>query len=180
MMRLLVLLISGSLLILASCKKTSNPNNETEHSAVNGVELIFRQGTNVVGTFVAEDPDGDGGSPPTRIDPITLTAGQVYTAQIVIKNISNGIVKDITPTIQQQGREHEFFYLPAGVAVTITKTDKDVNGFPLGILSGWTAGAAGNGSVTVKLMHKPLIKGPNDDPSKGHSDLQVVFPLRIQ
>jgi len=172
-----LLILIGS---IASCKKASNPNNETEHAAVNGMELIFRQGATVVGTFIAEDPDGDGGNPPTRIDRITLNAGQAYSVQIVIKNISNGVIKDITPTIQQQGREHEFFYLPSGVNVTITKTDKDSNGFPLGIQSTWTAAAAGTGNVTVKLMHKPLIKGPNDDPSKGHSDLQVVFPITVQ
>lgn len=180
MMRIPALLIGGLLFMQVSCKKASNPNNETEHAAVNGVELIFKQGGTTVGTFVAEDPDGDGGNPPTRIDQINLSAGQAYDVQIVVKNIANGVVRDITPAIQAQGREHEFFYLPAGVNVTITKTDRDANGYPLGILSNWVAGTASNGSVTVKLMHKPLIKGPNDDPSKGHSDLQVVFPIRIQ
>ncbi len=181
----MIRILSASCLFLlfataAGCKKASNPNNETEHAAVNGVELIFRQGTTVVGTFIAEDPDGDGGNPPTRIDRINLNNGQSYTMQIVVKNISNGVVKDITPTIQQQGREHEFYYLASGVSVAVTKTDRDSNGFPLGIQSTWVAGAAGSGNVTVKLMHKPLIKGPNDDPSKGHSDLQVVFPITIQ
>lgn len=168
------------LLSAGSCKKVATPNNETEHAAINGVELIFKQGNNVVGNFIAEDPDGDGGNPPTRIDRILLNSGQAYTVQVVIKNISNGVVKDITPTIQQQGREHEFFYLPTGLTLNITRTDKDSNGFPLGIYSNWSAAAAGIGTITVKLMHKPLIKGPNDDPSKGHSDLQVTFPVTVQ
>lgn len=164
----------------SSCKKTSVPNNETEHNAINGVELIFKQGSTVVATVVAEDPDGDGGNPPTRIDPIDLKAGQTYAASIVIKNISNGVVRDVTSEIQLQGKEHEFFFIPGGVNLTVTKTDKDANGFPLGIQTSWTTASAGTGTVMVKLMHKPLIKGPNDDPAKGHSDVQIIFPVRVQ
>ena len=170
-----------ALLIISGCKKADNPNNETEHEAVNRVELIFKSGSTVVATYIAEDPDGDGGNPPSRIDKINLLAGSSYTVEVVLKNVSNSVVKDISQSIRDQGKEHEFYFLPSGINVTITKTDKDANGYPLGFNSTWTASTSkSTGKVQLKLMHKPRIKGAADDPSKGHSDLTIDFPAEIQ
>jgi hypothetical protein len=33
--------------------------------------------------------------------------------------------------------------------------------------------------VLIKLMHKTGIKGPADSPDLGHSDLQLVMPLKL-
>ena len=163
------------------CKKANNPNNETEHEAVNGVDLIFKQGSTVVATYTAEDPDGDGGNPPSRIDKIVLQAGVTYNVEVRLRNISNGVSKDISASIKSQGKEHEFYFLPSGVAISVLKTDTDSNGFPVGFNSTWTAGTTkATGKVQLKLMHKPRIKGPNDDPSKGHSDLTIDFITEIQ
>lgn len=179
-MKKFIFLIFIGTLMQVGCKKTSVPKSETEHKAINGIELIFKQGSNVIGNFIAEDPDGDGGNPPSRIDQITLMSGKVYDVQIVVKNITGSAVNNITEEIKQQGKEHEFFYSPNGINLIIAKIDKDANGFPLGIQSSWSTTSPGTGSVIVKLMHKPLIKGPNDDPSKGHSDVQISFPVKIQ
>lgn len=169
------------LLTAAGCKKANKPNNETEHEAVNGVDLIFKQGTTVVATYTAEDPDGDGGNPPSRIDKITLQAGASYTVEVVLRNISNGVSKDISASVRSQAKEHEFFFLPSGIALTVVKTDTDSNGYPVGFNTNWTVGTTkSTGKVQLKLMHKPRIKGPNDDPSKGHSDLTIDFVTEIQ
>lgn len=169
------------LLAVVSCKKASAPKDETEHEAINAVDITFKQGGTVVATFTAEDPDGDGGNPPTRIDEILLNAGTTYTVDVALRNISGGISKDVSASIQAQARDHEFFFLPSGLSVTITKNDRDSNGFPVGFNSTWITGATtGTGTLQLRLMHKPRIKGPNDDPSKGHSDLSINFPLRIR
>ena len=163
-----------------SCKKTNTPQDEAEHEAINGVDLVFKVGGATVATFTAEDPDGDGGNPPTRIDRITLQPGQSYTTEVVLRNIVNGTSKVVTSSVSSQAVHHEFYYLPSGVAVNISKTDKDANGYPLGLNATWTTTTSGTGTLLFKLMHKPRIKGPNDDPSKGHSDLNVSFPMTIQ
>jgi hypothetical protein len=164
-----------------ACKKANDPNNETEHEAVNAVDLKFFQEGVLKATFTAEDPDGDGGAPPSRIDTIKLSpSANPYNVQIIVKNISNGVVKEVNQAIQEQGTSHEFYYLPNGVEIPIIKKDRDANGYPLGLLSDWSVNTTGTGKVTVKLMHKTLIKGPNDPPSKGHSDIQIEFPLKIQ
>jgi hypothetical protein len=171
---LVFLFITGIL----SCKKPSVANNENEHEAINKVELIFTSPSSTT-NFVAEDPDGDGGMPPTRIDTIKLTAGQTYDVQLRVINMVSGVEKDITPTIVSQGRSHEVFFITTGASALITKTDRDLSGYPIGIRSSWVAGATASGSVLIKLMHKTGIKGPSDSPDLGHSDLQLAMPLKL-
>jgi hypothetical protein len=163
-----------------SCKKASMANNETEHQAINRIEMLFKQGGNTVATIVAEDPDGDGGNPPSRIDNIRLDINKTYDVEVKFLNIVNGVSKDITPSIVQQARQHEVYYILSGLTFPIEKKDKDANGFPLGLISQWKTGnAVGQGTVLLKLMHKPLIKGANDDSSKGHSDIAISFSLNV-
>lgn len=164
-----------------SCKKASMANNETEHQAINRVEMLFKQGSTTVSTIVAEDPDGDGGNPPSRIDNINLDINKTYDVEVKFINIINGVSKDITPTILQQAKQHEVYFILSGLSLSIEKKDKDDNGYPIGLVSQWKTGnAGGQGTVSLKLMHKPIIKGPNDDPSKGHSDIAISFNLNVK
>jgi hypothetical protein len=174
-----------SLLILFSfaafsCKKTTSPNDENEHEAINKVVLTFSLPGGAAQTFLAEDPDGDGGNPPIRVDTIRLVKNQSYTVSFQVFNVVSGVEKNITPTIIAQGRSHEVFFIPSGVALSITKTDRDLSGFPIGVSSTWQTSGPANGQVLVKLMHKTGIKGPNDSPDKGHSDLELPMPVRIE
>ena len=174
------MLASFAVLTMMSCKKDAEkPNDESEHEAVNSVTFTFSDNSGTTRVFKLEDPDGDGGNPPTRIDNITLQANKTYTMQVTLQNISGGTTKDITSSVQSQSKNHEFFFLPSSVAVTITKTDKDANNYPIGLASSWTTTATGNGTVRIKLMHKPFIKGPNDAATVGHSDLDINLPLII-
>ncbi|NDC77598.1 MAG: hypothetical protein EBZ67_06980 [Chitinophagia bacterium] len=174
-----ILLLLGVSAGILSCKKASNPNDENEHEAINKVELSFSRPGAAVATFVMEDPDGDGGNPPSRIDTIRLLSNQTYTLNVRILNIVSGRETDLTPSIIAQGKAHELYFIPSGLNLSVTKTDKDAAGYPVGVTSTWTVGAAGTGSVQLKLMHKAGIKGPNDAPTVGHTDLQVVVPARV-
>lgn len=176
--KIIILSILSLVMGTTACKKASDPNDENEHEAINKISLSF-SGAGATATFTIEDPDGDGGNPPTRIDTIRLKAGQTYTSAIAFKNLSGGTERDLTAGIAAQGKAHEVFYLPTGVTLTITKTDKDANGYPLGLNASWVVGTAGTGSIMLKLMHKSGIKGPNDAPTLGHSDVQILVPVRI-
>jgi len=174
-----LLLVFAWMILLPGCKKPSDANDENEHEAINKLELIFRQPGQPDRLFVAEDPDGDGGQPPTRIDTIRLVAGQTYTVQFRALNIVNGVVRDISSTIQSQANAHEIFFVPSGLSFQIVKLDKDSRGFPLGLQSTWLAPVTGVGSVLVKLMHKTGIKGPADSPDLGHSDLELLMRTEV-
>lgn len=168
-----------ALLLFNACKKASTPNDENEHEAINKLEIVFSEGGTVVGNFIVEDPDGDGGNPPARIDTIKLTAGKTYTAVISFKNIVGTVVKDLSAKIQTQANAHEIYYITNGLAINITKNDKDPLGRPLGLNSTWQTSAAGSGSILVKLMHKPFTKGFNDSPDVGHSDISIAMPVKV-
>jgi len=167
------------LLLPLSCKKPSNANDENEHEAINKLTLTFSRPGEPSLVFIAEDPDGDGGQPPSRIDTLRLAVAQGYSTEIRFINIVNGVERDITPTIIAQGRSHEVFYITTGVQVGIVKTDRDLSGFPIGVNSTWQTGPAAVGTVLIKLMHKTGIKGPSDSPDLGHSDLQLPMPIRL-
>ena len=103
-----------------------------------------------------------------------------YNVTVKIYNIANGVVKDVSATVLMQATSHEFYFIPSGVSVTIQKTDKDKNGYPIGFLSTWQTANAGTGSLLFKLMHKTALKGPNDGPNVGHSDIQLNLPIVIK
>ena len=164
-----------------SCKKASMANNESEHQAINRIEMLFKQGGTTVSTIVAEDPDGDGGNPPSRIDNINLDINKIYDVEVKFFNISNGVTKDLSSTILQQAKQHEVYFIISGLTLPVEKKDKDDNGFPIGLISHWKTGnAVGKGTVLLKLMHKPLVKGANDDPNKGHSDIAINYTLNVK
>jgi hypothetical protein len=174
---LVVLVFAG----LVSCKKTATPADENEHESVNKIEFTFNTTGSAASVFVMEDPDGDGGNPPSRIDTIKLNAGATYTLDVKTYNIVNGVQKDITSVITSQSSSHELFFIPTGVTLTITKNDKDRNNYPVGLNSTWVVGSAATGSLRFKVMHKPAgLKGPNDAPTVGHSDIDLNIPIKLQ
>jgi len=181
--RLFFLFVVGSLsgFYLSSCDKTKNPKAETEHEAITTLSLVFSQGGVVLDTFKFDDPDGVGGLPPQQSDTIRLQQNQSYDVRVSFTNKTKTPPVDVTPTIVRQGFAHEVYYLPNSLSIEIEKTDLDGLGLPLGLVSIWRTGAAsGTGAVRVKLMHKPSVKGANDSPNLGHSDVDVFFQTILQ
>jgi hypothetical protein len=162
---------------MVGCKKETPPN-EQEHEAITTISLIMNAGA-VRDTFQFDDPDGDGGLPPNRLDTIRLSLNTSYQVEIKLFNKTKNPVEELTPVIKQQAISHEFFYLPEQLSLLVTKTDLDNVGLPLGIMSVWQTSAPDTGFVRIRLMHKPLLKGPQDGPEKGHADLDVKFPIQV-
>ena len=165
--------------IVWSCDKAASPNNEQEHEAITSLALIFTNNS-FIDTVWFDDPDGDGGNPPVLLDTIKLSDSTNYQLAIRLFNKTKNPVQEITEVIRQQGRAHEFYFLPNQLNLAINKVDRDNNGFPLGLSSTWQTFQADTGIVRVKLMHKPIVKGPQDGPEKGHSDADVNFPIIVQ
>lgn len=165
--------------IVWSCDKAESPNNEQEHEAITSLALIFTNNS-FIDTVWFDDPDGDGGNPPVLLDTIRLSDSTNYQLTIRLFNKTKNPVQEITEVIRQQGSAHEFYFLPNQLNLAINKVDRDNNGFPLGLSSTWQTFQADTGIVRVKLMHKPIVKGPQDGPEKGHSDADVNFPIIVQ
>lgn len=182
------------LLLVAACGgDDTGPSNENE--LITTVILTFEDGAAST-VFEFDDPDGDGGDPPT-IDPLNIPAG-TYAVTVGFENRLENPPEDIAAEVADEADEHQVFLTgsavdgPAsdqpGAPFTHTYADQDGNGLPIGLDNTIVAGS-GTGELTVTLRHLPPV---NDQPVKtadtaaqvrdggfssigGQNDVQVTF-----
>jgi hypothetical protein len=184
----------SAILLLAACGDDGGPDGN-ENELITTVILTFQGGASE-DTFEFDDPDGDGGDPPT-IDPLNIPAG-TYTVTVAFENRLESPPEDITAEVADESDEHQVFLTgtavdgPAsdqpGAPFTHTYADQDANGLPVGLENTIVAGS-GTGELTVTLRHMPPV---NDQPTKtadtaasvrdggfssigGQNDVQVTF-----
>jgi len=147
------LLLSATALFLVSCSNDDNgPVNEEE--VITTVTTTLSGGGQVI-TLTSRDLDGDGPNAPVVTVSGNLVANTSYTGAVAFLNETQSPAEDITVEVEEEGVDHQVFYqLPAGLG-TITYTDLDLNGKPIGLTFTLTTGNAGTGSLTVTLRHLP-------------------------
>ncbi len=175
------LLLALMLLPLAftACDSTEPDEGPGEEELITKITLTLSAGGSTV-TASANDPDGDGSG--FEIDTINLASGTTYTGSIALSDEING--EDITEEVGEEAAEHQFFYTVGGQAsnrVSVTITDKDENGLPVGLefTLAVSGGGATNGTLRVILSHF------DDDPKNGtdqsdETDVDVTFPIAVQ
>ncbi|MBX2979047.1 MAG: type 1 periplasmic binding fold superfamily protein [Flavobacteriales bacterium] len=181
-------LIAG---VTVGCKKEDpvapTPSNPpvNEQELITTVKLHFHSADGTEHKhFIWRDLDGDGGAAPV-ITYDTLTAGTVYEVSIELLDESQNPAEDITEEVEEEGDEHQFFFVVTGANMGIVYMDADANGDPIGITSMWSAGMASTGTVTVILRHEldkdaPGVSGGDITNAGGDTDVEVTFPLVIQ
>ena len=201
-MKISILLVSLCSLLAIGCGHADDGHDDHENEVITTVSLSFTPaggGAAIVAAF--DDPDGDGGDPPT-IDTIDLVAG-AYTAALVFENGLESPPEDITEEIADESHEHQIFFTgsavdgPAsdnpGAPLAHSYADQDVNGLPIGLVNTFTA-TAGAGELTVTLRHLPPVGGTavkTEDIAAdvreggfsaiaGTSDSQVNFSVVVQ
>jgi hypothetical protein len=162
-----------------ACKKDKPEVNEEE--LITTVELKFTEvGTTNVSTFKFRDPDGEGGAPPVQFDNIILAPNKAYDMVITLKDESKTPAVDITEEVREEAADHQFYFVPSAVNVTVSNLNTDAAGLPLGLSSRWTTTAASTGLVKVVLKHKPGLKAAGDPISKGDTDIELDFVTKVQ
>jgi len=159
---------------VVSCKKDDGPDDENE--LITTVLLTFTSdGGGVSQTFAWRDIDMSG-SP--VIQPISLTAGTMYTLSVEILDETKNPAEDITEEIEEEDDEHQIFYFsnPGGL-LTLEYQDQDANGLPVGLKMRVVAGAAGTGTLRAVLKHAPGIK--DGQFGTGSTDFDVTFPVTL-
>ena len=199
---LILLLITGSLIFLNSCKN-DDPEPENVPELITKVTLKFTQaGGGSVVTVTATDPDGEGVQDIKVDGPINLIKGTQYTLSL---DLINGLYKpgdagyNITTEVEEESDEHQFFFRfiegvfssPTGTgnikdnasstAGSINYLDKDVNNLPLGISTSWKSSntAVSNKSFRLVLKHQPGIKSTASTSLDGESDLDISFVVNV-
>jgi len=195
------LITTLSLLATGACGHDDH-GDHSENEVITTVTLSFTpSGGGAAQTFTANDPDGDGGDPPT-VDDIALTVG-AYDLTVTFANGLENPPEDITVEISDEDDEHQIFFTgsavngPAanntGAALGHTYADQDGDGNPVGLANTIDA-VAGTGDLVVTLRHVPPVSGA---PTKtatlaaevssggfnsigGSSDANVTFSVTVQ
>lgn len=162
----------------SSCEKDDHSHDEEE--LITTVNVIATEVGGAATTFTFRDTDGPGGMAPSKFDSIILNANKTYSVSIQFLNESVTPAEDITKEIKEEDDEHQLYFQPTGVALTVSGLDADSKGLPLGLTSTWTAGAVGKGSMKVTLKHKPGTKAAGDPVTKGETDVEIDFGVRLR
>jgi hypothetical protein len=162
-------------LSFAACK---DKDDETEEENITTITVQIT-GNGTTQSFTANDSDGD--EVFNTIDTIKLSANvSNYSSAMKVLDRSATPEVDLTSEIDEESNEHLFTYSVAGPSgLSISNLNKDKSGNPFGMTATWTTGAAGVGSVTIRLFHEPTDKNNTSSPG-GDTDFEVTFPVRVQ
>lgn len=189
--------------LLAACGEDDDHGHGHEQEVITTVTLTFTPpggGAPIVAEF--DDPDGDGGAPPT-VDAITLEAGTTYAVTVGFENRLEAPAEDITLEIRDEAEDHQVFFTGTAVdgpasaqpaaPLAHTYVDTDADGLPLGLANQIVA-SAGTGQLTLTLRHLPAVNGVATKTADlatqvrehgfaaigGETDAQVTFDVTVQ
>lgn len=176
-----------ALLVIPAIFSTSCSNDD---APVNEEEVITTVTTTLVGggqtiTLTSRDLDGDGPNAPVVTVSGNLVAGTTYTGSTTFLNELESPAEDITVEVEEEGADHQVFYqLPSSIG-TVTYTDTDANGRPIGLNFTLVAGTSGStGTLTVTLRHLPNktasgVSGGDITNAGGNTDAAVNFSVAV-
>jgi hypothetical protein len=164
----------------ASCDKEDDVDPNEEELITTMKVTLTEQGTTTPQVFTFKDIDGPGGQAPAPFDSIIINANKTYAASVQFLNESISPADDITLEVNAEADDHQVYYESSIPELTVTNLNTDAQGLPLGITSTWTAGAVSKGTIKITLKHKPGTKAAGDPVSKGETDLEIGFGVRLK
>lgn len=172
-------------LLVWSCNNDDNtPPAVNEEELITTVKVTLTNGGNVI-TLQSKDLDGDGPNAPVVTVSGNLTANTTYSGIVEFLNESVNPVENITDEIEEEDEDHQVFYQLASGLGTLTYTDADSNGKPVGLTCSYQTGNAMTGNLIVTLRHLPNksaagVATGDITNAGGSTDAEVTFPITIQ
>ena len=180
----ILLLLSITLLTFTACEDDDPviPNEEEVITTVSYTLTPTTGGDPVVLSF--QDLDGDGGDAPTTTVE-ALSANTTYNATLNLLNEADTPVENITEEVAGEAEDHQFFFTTSIADLTVEYDDTDADGNPIGLATKLTTGAAGTGTLTIVLKHKPEktasgVKDGDITNAGGDTDVEVNFDITVQ
>ena len=179
--RVLAIVLVTQFFIHSCTNDTSTPVNEEE--VITTVSLTLTGGGQVI-ALTSRDLDGDGPNPPAVTASGNLAPNITYTGAVAFLNETQSPAGDITLEVAEEGADHQVFYQLAAGLGTITYTDLDLNGKPIGLTFTLTTGNVGTGNLTVTLRHLPNksalgVTTGDITNAGGATDAYVSFPVTV-
>jgi hypothetical protein len=178
----LIALLAIPVLFSTSCSNDDAPVNEEEVITTVRVTLVGGGQTIVL---ESRDLDGDGPNAPVLTVSGNLTAGTTYTGSTTFLNELESPAEDITVEVEEEGADHQVFYQLPSTIGTVTYTDTDTNGKPIGLNFTLVAGTSGStGTLTVTLRHLPNktasgVSGGDITNAGENTDAAVSFSVAV-
>lgn len=171
------------LVALAACGDSSTePAGEQELISRITLSLTPAAG-GATQSVIINDPDGLGPqAPQAQQGTLALTRGITYTGTVRFENALKTPVEDITAEVLAEASEHRVFYTTSATGVTISPTDADAQGRPLGLRFTKAVGATaatGAGTVRVVLCHYDTTKPATATSCTGDTDTDVTFSYTV-
>ena len=177
-----ILFASGLLLpafFFQACDRDDpSPVNEEEVITTLNVALV-PEGGGVPINLKFYDADGEHGS----IAPVISASGALaasthYAVAIELLNETVSPVEDISQEVAEEANDHLFCFNVDG-DVSVQYEDEDENGMPLGLITSWVTGSAGEATVAITLRHQSGTK-TGACPGTGETDVEVAFDLLVE
>ena len=180
-LKLIALLVIPAI-FSTSCSNDDAPVNEEE--VITTVRTTLTGGGQVI-TLTSRDLDGDGPNTPVVTVSGNLVAGTTYTGSTTFLNELENPAEDITVEVEEEGADHQVFYQLTSSIGTVTYTDTDANGKPIGLNFTLVAGTSGStGTLTVTLKHLPNktatgVAAGDITNAGGNTDAAVTFSVAV-
>jgi hypothetical protein len=167
---------------LAACGDSSTaPGGESE--VISRVTLTLTPTSGAALTAFIDDSDGNGPTAPSaQQGTLTLAKGVTYTGTVKFENRLVTPAEDITEEVKDEANEHRVFYSSTNAGVTITTTDTDPQGRPLGVRFTVTAAASAAGSAPIRVVlchYDSAPKVASATSCAGETDIDLTFASTI-
>lgn len=175
------LILSLVLISAISCESDDAPVLVNEEEVITTVTLTLTpQGGGTTVTLESKDLDGDGPNAPVVTISGSLAANTTYVGSVVFLNETESPAEDITAEVSAEGVDHQLFFANTNSIATITYSDQDANGDPIGLSISLVTTAVGSGNLTVTLRHEPNKSGTDVSAGDitnagGDTDVEVTF-----
>lgn len=133
----------------------------------------------------SRDLDGEGGEDAVVTVSGPFAANSAYTGSLILLNETEDPAEEVNEEIEDADEEHQFFYIVEDANLSVSYSDMDSNGNPVGLESSLITTSASAGTLTVVLRHEPDkdaegVANGHITNAGGETDIEVTFDVEIQ
>ncbi|MBP9151377.1 MAG: hypothetical protein KBF73_03760 [Flavobacteriales bacterium] len=181
-----LLLASATILLFASCEDDHLDAYEKPITSMFYV-LTPDSGQKVILSFI--DNDGVGGQP-ALVNTATIKANTTYRGELIIGMLNPMASPRLehfidSTSVASEPELHQVFFTPTNrLDISVTYTDTDANGNPIGMQTVLQTGQISEGELQIAVIHSPDKLGRNVQNgdrtyAKGTIDAEAIFTLKI-